>query len=528
MKKNIFTSILFCCLLCSTLQAQRFQNVTISKDQALKDLSTLKGVLEGAHPTLFKFQSEAEWNSLIDSVKRNIEAYDSITTLEIITTWAPIIHSTGCGHTSGSPIIHISRKESKAYSKRKKKNPELGKDTTKYLPFFGNLVQNQFFIGKSVDSTLENNMELLAIDDEPIETVLNKLYKSHLSRNDGINYRFFEHLLESGYFNKYYNFLFPNKSTAKLKIKTNEKIETISVSTVIRDSLNISKGNFSYTKKDSTTVSYFKIMADEEIWEAIPIAQKNKKRKKFFEQTIALFQLKTDKKIALLKIKNFRPLHLKYYKELFQYLEEAQIEHLILDLKANHGGALLVVKDILDHLVNNSYELTLTRKKYTKDIVQKLHPPSINSFWENWHFLFNWKKKKDAIKHNYILPIKPVKEYHYNNHLYVMTDGGTFSGGSITSAFLQADQRALFFGKETGGAQDETNGSPNRVLIFPSSRIGIRIPSSFIDHQLPNSTKGSGVIPDHIILPNAEDVLNKEDNVLRAVLKYIESKKKKE
>ena len=101
----------------------------------------------------------------------------------------------------------------------------------------------------------------------------------------------------------------------------------------------------------------------------------------------------------------------------------------------------------------------------------------------------------------------------------------SFSGSSMYASIIQNDNRATFFGEETGGAKDVTNGATYYYPKLPNSRCSIRIPQYRIDHQTKEGNKGRGVIPDYEVKETVESFKNGEDLVLKKVMEVIERNK---
>lgn len=145
------------------------------------------------------------------------------------------------------------------------------------------------------------------------------------------------------------------------------------------------------------------------------------------------------------------------------------------------------------------------------------------SKWVKWtKVAFALKPSKHKVKGQTTetFTYKPSK-YLFEGNVYVMTNGITFSQAALIAAQLK-EYGAVFFGQETGGAENGCNGILKYELVLPNSEIAVTIP---MYHVKSNSSKGEfgyGVKPDYAVQP----VLNNTtDYTLEEVLKNINNER---
>ncbi len=240
-----------------------------------------------------------------------------------------------------------------------------------------------------------------------------------------------------------------------------------------------------------------------------------------------------DSSVALLKISSFSSgKYPKIYKHVFKDLQEKSIQHLIIDLRGNTGGLLNNVHALYRYLSTEPVKMinkpTVTSKNslstpyfntapwYTYPIAVPAYP-----FFYGFQHL---KTKKEGDNYTYSLASNQYKKPYaeaFKGRVYVIVDGGSFSASSLLSARIQADQRGLIFGEETGGAFNSTVAGFMNKYKLPNSRLPFRLGIMNIESVKQSETFGRGVIPDVPITLSLEDKLNKQEVFLEKVLKFI-------
>ncbi|NJL77242.1 MAG: hypothetical protein HC892_21710 [Saprospiraceae bacterium] len=238
---------------------------------------------------------------------------------------------------------------------------------------------------------------------------------------------------------------------------------------------------------------------------------------KIINNSWSIFNFDASTNIAYLKINSFsdRKEFKEYYKYVFKFLKEKPTTKLIIDIRDNSGGDFRNGNTFLTYLTPNKFELNFQKpqKRKTENKYVKL------SKWVKWtKVAFALKPSKHKVKGQTTetFTYKPSK-YLFEGKVFVMTNGITFSQAALVAAQLK-EYGAVFFGQETGGAENGCNGILNYELVLPNSEIAVTIP---MYHVKSNSSKGEfgyGVKPNYYIKP----VLNNStDYTLEEVLKYI-------
>jgi hypothetical protein len=475
LKKLIFTIILVLIQDIAFSQSAAISNNKIlTKQQAIEDYIILYSSLINYHPNPFLYISEPELQSYFEANKSIIP--DNINELEFHFLSRQLISQIKCGHTFARP--------SSAWYQFIK-----GKDIL--LPFEVRIIENRIFISNTTDDPFEFNIndEVLGINNIQVRDILQKM--SSMQERDGLTESFSKALIEKR-FRTYILFLMGLQTEYAIDYKNNlgeiKKVVVQGTSKKLKDT----------------------------IIPELPISFKKVK-----ENTWSSFSYDSISNLAYLKIKNFgdRKEFKKQYEAVFKFLKSKENTELIVDLRDNPGGNFKNGNTLLTYLTPNKFELNFQKPKKikTKNDYIKL------SKWVKWtKRAFATKPTKHRIKGKVseTFTYKPRKNL-FTGKINVIANGITFSQAALVAAHLK-EYGAIFFGEETGGAENGCNGILTYNLVLPNSAIIVSIPI----YQVPsNSTKavfGYGVKPNYPIEPTLD---NSTDNTLNEVIKTISSKK---
>lgn len=138
------------------------------------------------------------------------------------------------------------------------------------------------------------------------------------------------------------------------------------------------------------------------------------------------------------------------------------------------------------------------------------------------------KKTENGYVFNYPKALKTIKpkKNAYQGELFVLVNGNSFSVTTEFAARVHADKRATFIGQETGGGYRTNSSGLFTILQLPNSKIDLGIPMfGFQMANVPAEIKhGQGIIPDYIVTPAIEDILQKRDKEMEFTLQLIGSK----
>lgn len=170
--------------------------------------------------------------------------------------------------------------------------------------------------------------------------------------------------------------------------------------------------------------------------------------------------------------------------------QAANYPKLILDLRGNGGGYVLVEQYLLSHFFNREIKIA--------DLVTK-------------------EKTETRIT-------KPVGNREYKGELIVLVDSNSASAAEMTAKVLQLEKRALVFGDISSGSVMTSIRVPFRSLmgaLADAAIINTSMSVTIADVIMRDGSRleNVGVIPDQVLLPTALGLKQKTDPVL-AVAAY--------
>ncbi|MEJ2003935.1 MAG: S41 family peptidase [Cyclobacteriaceae bacterium] len=183
----------------------------------------------------------------------------------------------------------------------------------------------------------------------------------------------------------------------------------------------------------------------------------------------------------------------KLYKEIFRRLEEENIANFIVDLRNNTGGRNEFADDLLPYINRHGAE--------------GIYKTSIS-----------WEGKVREYK------LPGPDKYVFQGNIYVLVNGRTYSNGSTVARSLREYADAVIIGEESGTRYEGFVAGSKNSVILPNSGFRINVPR--YAYRFPPSTiqteRDRGLLPDHIVKPSMNDILNQKDPVMEYALKLIE------
>ena len=242
-----------------------------------------------------------------------------------------------------------------------------------------------------------------------------------------------------------------------------------------------------------------------------------------------------DNNIGLLKIGSFgnfgwKKLDLDYQKFLantFKEIKEKKVEHLIVDLRENTGGA-----DEMKHQLFSYFPMeSIKPKKVESRSRYKVFPEELKTYAKSWGGPKPWyyKLKPDKVdKENgyYIFEesiangmANPRNPDYFTGKLYFLTSPSNVSLAFYLAEDVKSNQIGTIVGRETGGNLRGINGGQILFLRLPHSEIEIDFPvvGVFATDDQPDQ----GVRPDLLVVTKNQNIVNWWDPELQAVKELI-------
>ena len=207
----------------------------------------------------------------------------------------------------------------------------------------------------------------------------------------------------------------------------------------------------------------------------------------------------------------------------FKTLREKGTKSLIIDLRGNGGGDDMYSAMLVSYLTDKPFRF------YDRIHVNTIDP----SFKEQ----LEWSADFDRRLHEYTTPdpaggyLLTAKmhsglaeqspgKYPFLGKVFILIDGGSFSGAADVCAVVHHLKRATFIGEETGGGYYGNNSGSMPTVTLPNSKLRIRLPLYEYWNAVPGyAGLRRGTLPDHEVPLRLSSVLRGVDEQLDLALK---------
>jgi len=436
-----------------------------------QDFEILFNSVKSVHPALYDFTSQKQFSKLYVEYQSTIK--DGLTHDEFHILIRQFIQHVKCGHTAALPSL-----EWYAYQR----------ETSKVIPLEVYLMNENLYVKRSSvsDSILPVGSKILAINDRSPQKIIKDMRE--ITPRDGLSMSFVNNKVEK-LFRTYHLFLYGRKDNYLVTYINADGDKTL---------INLKRGD-----------------------QLVKVERVTEKTDHVFELETsgATFQITSDNltKYAYLDLNNFQKKGFKkFYKSVFEAIELNNIQNLILDLRSNGGGYFPNGNHLLEYLLDQDFDVNFSRSR--KKIKSEFLYMDFGS--KATRVLFNTmpytKKTDQSVEHT--IKYKPVKKHHFNGQVYVLINGGSFSMSGYVAAKLKHFKKAIFIGEETGGGEKGSNAILFYTLSLPNTKIRVKLPHYFLNHNVKTSEKGRGIMPDYPIVYSLKDRIEQQDLAIQKVL----------
>ncbi len=258
-----------------------------------------------------------------------------------------------------------------------------------------------------------------------------------------------------------------------------------------------------------------------------PSPQPSKKERKRLEtNTIRLLKIDTVNHTAMMDLSSFaRGYGLKkFFRNSFRALQQNNITHLIIDVRGNGGGSVTNSTLISRYLARQKFKVSDSLYALRKGSPYQRYIE--DHFWNKLFISFFTKKKRDGKYHFGFFErhyFKPKKRNHYDNKVYILTGGNSFSATTLfVSAIIEQDNITVI-GEETGGGAYGNSAwlIPNATL--PETGVRFRLPLFRLVINKDTPKNGRGVQPEVNSFPTIDAVRRGADYKLEKAMELIKS-----
>jgi len=458
--------LIFCFYLSFNFSFAQASESSFTKEQIQEDLAFLKLNLEKYHPNLYLYSDKKSLDGYFENLGNYVvDPINSAESFKLISSTSAVIMD---GHYTLSPDATIL---SNFYT------------NSMLLPLDIFWVEmDAYLIRNFTDSQeLKIGERIFSINGVPIENI-QKVILTNVLR-DGNNKTYPMWILNT-FLRAYYGFYFGSPEDYVIEIGPEAN------NTQMIQIKGLSHSEIKQAKKNKYP-AYDKI---EETKQGLSLSMDPKL--KLARLTIRSF----DKKILKNEYQQkFKPV----LRGFMQEINDADIEHLVIDIRDNQGGEVSNGIFLLKHLLDQPFTAVIRHAKVDKN---------------NYNNLSERTKKAnssvDGIQ-------KPFTKNNYRKQLYLLTNGGSFSCSGIFAQALKSQNRGTFIGQETGGSAYNLVGLPTKDITLPHTKIMVNIPRVQFVLQEITPKKGSGVIPDIRTEISIENILENRDIEYQEVLDLI-------
>ena len=464
----------------------------LNKDAIQSDIEIIKKYLFDYHPGFNAYNSKESFEEFF---KEKLATYpDSITSLSFYRSLLPLHKILGNGHTLFLP----PRSYYDSLRTSKKMFP---------LNLFAD--QNGIFVlqNLSTDSLIQPGWQISTINGMDISDIIGKL-SENISRDGYNNTAPYNEAVQS--FRPQYAFQLGTPDTFEIEFITasGQKQRVVLPASTNKDLTEKANG----TRK--TRENHFYYRDDPPLSFSI-------------DENYGIMRISTFSKSDVRDSKqNFK----KFYKASFTELAEAQIDHLIIDLRGNGGGDPMPTMDLFSYLHPKPFTFYDSVYSYTQKFPDKSYFPFTSKIVKALYPLV-FRKKVGKYYPNFIaklaglkgLNVHKPKKNQFAGKVYVLTDHRSFSATGEMSAIFKEYDRATFIGEEPGGNPNQNTSGLTELMILPNSKVQWVFPFWLWKMNVTFENTGHGVIPDHIVLPSIEDMLQNNDRALNFTIDLIEA-----
>ena len=355
------------------------------------------------------------------------------------------------------------------------------------------------------DSNVVRGVLLKSIEGRPIKTITDSLFQYLPS--DGYNTTHkFQSLSNSGVFRNMYASIYglrPRMNVSYIDTLGNEKNAVVNVFVVPRDTSGRAKPP--------------------------PDAPSRRERKLQSIQSQRSMRVDKESSTAYMEVNTFSKKNRlrSFFKESFKQLRKDKIQHLIVDVRGNGGGSVVLSNLLTKYIANQPFKISdslyaINKKSSYSKYIDHYFPVRL-------FFIFMTRKKKDGnyhFSHFENRYFKPKQKNNFNGTTYILTGGNTFSAASLFTKALKDQNDVIVVGEETGGGAYGNTAWLIPDVTLPVTQVRFRLPlfRLVVDK---NEQKGRGILPEVPAVPTVEAIRRNADFKLEKAMQLIKEKNTK-
>ncbi len=492
----LFILLSFFLLGCGTNKSTFSPGKKYSLQQAEKDYSLYRDILEEHHPSLYWYTPKDSMDYYFSYGQQQLK--DSMTEPELRKILNYVTAKINCGHTSV--------RSSKAWIKYSD-TARLGKLFPLSMKLWGDtMVVTQNLNRK--DSVLKRGTVITKINGRTVPEIVDTLF-NYIS-TDGYNSTHKSQALSSrGYFGSLYTSVFgPSEKYSVEYLAPGGQIKEIIIPVY-------------NPAADTANRNAIRPLS------SIPKPSKKERRRQQLS-VVRLLKIDSVNRNAMMDLSSFgRGYGLrKFFHTSFRTLKQNDIGHLIIDVRSNGGGSVTNSTLLSKYLVNDPFKICDTLYSIKKG--SRYNHYIKDHFWNRLFMTLFTKKRKDGYYHFGYFErhyFKPRKGNHYNGKVYILTGGNSFSATTLFVSSVVKQENVTVIGEETGGGAYGNSAWLIPDVTLPETGIRFRLPlfRLVIDKTVPKN--GKGVQPEVESKPTVDAVRQGLDYKLDKAMELIKADK---
>ena len=467
-----------------------------------KDLEVLHQAFKEAHPGFYWYTNQTSFEQKFDSIRKLLT--HPMNELAFYRLVRPIVVDVNCGHTQ----LYTSIKFRNHFRKK-----------SRYFPLKLKFINNKAYIQQnySKDSTIQLGAEVVSINEQPIQKVIQMLFR--YTPSDGYNTTYKYRILDQD-FSTYYPFYVNAKVDTfqvTYRVESANKLRTHKLPSMNRREYRRAIRELKGSEKPALS---FRIIGEEEE----EIAGNSKANND---------ELLKKARVGILTIRSFQNNTLRkqgfsfsqYMRNTFRTIRKRKVKNLIIDLRENSGGTVRNGILLYSYLTRRkfkyfNYEKVTTNRPYTfMRYVNTYRSRMVNNKLlvktDSGYYISN--------KLHYNLKTHRPSKNHYKRNLYILINGRSFSATTQFASLVHSKRRATFIGEETGGGYKGCTAGRTCYINLPHTKMRLKIPLIKYSNAVSQAynTKGHGIMPDYELQPKINDLLKGVDTELEYTLDLI-------
>lgn len=486
--------LLFCCSCTSTKYTAYNPASKIPACKLKEDFTLLKKILEANHPSLYWYTPKDSVDFHFNQVMESIN--DSLTESEFKKKVAWFVSTIRCGHTAVRPSSGFEHYNAIHKTAR---FPLMIKTWSDSLILLGSLNKE--------DSLLKRGTIITSIENVDNRCLLDSMFKLISTDGQGNN---FKSQAISFNFPVYYGLAFGLKDSFSIRYIDSAGIEK---QTYVR----------LYKPEPDTLRQEVKQMAEAK---GPRPSRKQIRRIVLMSKRSILFD--SANHLAYMRLATFSGGKLRsFFRESFKEMRENNVRNLVIDLRENSGGNINMSLLLSRYMKDKPFHAADTAAAVNRQLPYgKYIQPA---FPYRMAMRFITKKEDDDKFHFRQLEqhyYKPYTNDHFNNRIYIIQGGYTFSAAAMFVLQLKGQQNVTVLGEETGGGNYGTSAVHLPDIVLPNSKVRVTLPLYRLVFDHTQIHDGKGIQPDIYVPPSSVYIRNGVDPKLEKVKELIETEEK--